>query len=228
MIHWGVSMPEQPGVPDDPAAPVFFLSYWRPKPATVGVPREANRDVMRFFDDLTEDVNNLIGYVPGRDPGFMDVAGDGGELWRRRILRAAGTCQVFVCLISEPYLTSSKWCAREWHLFAKRRVIARHPDADPAESAIVPVLWTPVTWPLPPVVAEVNLFMPTRLRDDFRAGYQAEGMLGLLRTGQENVYQAIVWRLAQHVVRIHRSYRVEPLHVTDTSELGTSFEGSGS
>jgi hypothetical protein len=215
--------------PDDPAAPVFFLSYWRPKPTTspTGAPREANRAIMRFFDDLTEDVNNLIGSVPGRDPGFLDVAGDGGELWRRRILRAAGTCHVFVCLVSDPYLTASKWCAREWDLFARRRVVPRQPGAEAAESAIVPVLWTPITWPLPPVVAEVNLFMPTRLRDDFRAGYQAEGMLGLLRTGQENVYQAIVWRLAQHVVRIHRSYRVEPLYVSDSGELRTSFDGSG-
>jgi hypothetical protein len=80
---------------EDPAAPIFFLSYWRPKPAQgVGPPREATRFVTRFFDDLTADVNDLIGSVPGRDPGFLDVAGDGGVLWRRRLLHAVGTCHV--------------------------------------------------------------------------------------------------------------------------------------
>jgi len=214
---------------EDPAAPVFFLSYWRPDPPAFGAgpPREANRFVMRFFDDLTEDVNNLIGSVPGRDPGFLDVTRGGGELWERRLLHAAGTCQVFICLLSSPYLSGSEWCAREWDLFSRRQVVPRQGPAAHDESAIVPVLWTPLTDPLPPAVADVNLFMPTRLRDDFRADYQAEGLLGLLRTGKEPIYQAIVWRIAQHVERVRRHFRVEPLHVPGPGDLRTTFERGG-
>ncbi|HEY0531304.1 MAG TPA: TIR-like protein FxsC [Actinoplanes sp.] len=214
---------------EDPAAPIFFLSYWRPKPAQgVGPPREATRFVTRFFDDLTADVNDLIGSVPGRDPGFLDVAGDGGVLWRRRLLHAVGTCHVFICLLSAPYLHQSEWCAREWDLFARRSVKPRVSDADPAESAIVPVLWTPLTGDVPEVVADVNYFVPARLPPDDRAAYRAEGMLGLLKTGQENVYQAIVWRLAQHVERIRRTYRVEPLYLQSEDDLRTTFERGGS
>ena len=215
---------------EDPAAPVFFLSYWRPKPSRQGVgpPREATRFVTRFFDDLTADVNDLIGSVPGRDPGFLDVDGDGGVLWRRKLLRAAGTCQVFICLLSVPYLHQSPWCAREWDLFARRRIKPRVPDADQDESAIVPVLWTPMTARLPSVVAEVNWFMPARLPDEARAAYRAEGLLGLLKTGQENVYQAIVWRLAQHVERIRRTCWVEPLYLEREDDLRTTFERGGS
>ncbi|GIF22184.1 hypothetical protein BJ973_002509 [Actinoplanes tereljensis] len=214
---------------EDPAAPVFFLSYWRPKPPMqgVGLPREANRFVTRFFDDLTADVNDLIGSVPGRDPGFLDVAGEGGERWRERLLRAAGTCQVFICLLSVPYLHHSEWCAREWDLFARRKVKPRSPEADPAESAIIPVLWTPMTGRIPPVVAEVNYFIPTRLSADDRAAYLAEGLLGLLKTGQENVYQAIVWRIAQHVERIRRGYWVPPLYLEREDDLHTTFERGG-
>jgi hypothetical protein len=214
---------------EDPAAPVFFLSYSRPKPPlrAVGPPREAGRFVTRFFDDLTADVNDLVGAMPGRGAGFIDVDTAGGDLWRRRVLYAAGSCQVFVCLLSMPYLHRSEWCAREWDLFARREVVPRVPDADPAESAIVPVLWTPIAGDLPPVVAEVNYFRPPRLPSADRAAYEAEGMLGLLKTGQVNVYEAVVWRIAQHVERIRRSYWVKPLYLEREDGLRTTFERSG-
>ncbi|WP_166661402.1 TIR-like protein FxsC [Paractinoplanes brasiliensis] len=211
---------------DDPSAPVFFLSYWRPDPAKhgAGQPREPNRFVMQFFDELSENVNNLIGSMPGRDPGFLDVARGGGELWERQLLHAAGTCQVFICLLSTPYLTGSQWCAREWDLFTRREVRPRHSLAQPYETAVVPVLWTPLSTPLPPVVSDVNLFVPTRLRDDYRAEYQAEGLLGLLRTGQRLVFDTVVWRIAQRVVDIRHNYWVEPLHLPGSGELRTDFE----
>ncbi|WP_250003778.1 hypothetical protein [Actinoplanes sp. M2I2] len=217
--------------PDDPAAPVFFVSYWRPDPPASGAgpPREANRFVRRFFDDLTEDVDNLIGSLPGRHPGFLDVV-RGGELWEKRLLHAAGTCQVFVSLLSGPYLAGSAWCAREWDLFSRRRVVPRPGRAEPTghdASAIVPVLWAPPAGPLPPAVADVPLFVPGRLRDDFRADYRAEGLLGLLRTGKEPIYQAVVWRIAQHVERIRRHHRVEPLHLPGPAGLRTTFERGG-
>jgi hypothetical protein len=212
---------------DDPAAPVFFVSYWRPKPPLhgVGPARAANRFVTRFFDDLTADVNDLIGPVPGRDPGFLDVAGDGGERWERRLLRAAGTCQVFICLLSAPYLFHSPWCAREWDLFTRRRVTARGDGADPDLTAVVPVLWTPISTAVPRAVADVNVFVPTGLpRAEFAAAYLAEGLLGLLKTDQEAVYQATVWKLARHIVRIRQDYRVEPLHLDNAKDLRTTFE----
>ncbi|MBM2616225.1 toll/interleukin-1 receptor domain-containing protein [Actinoplanes sp. LDG1-06] len=211
---------------DDPAAPVFFLSYWRPDPPRQGAgpPREPNRFVMQFFDELSENVNNLIGSIPGRDPGYLDVARGGGELWERQLLHAAGTCQVLICLLSTPYLTGSEWCAREWDLFSRRRVVPRHDHAPPFETAVVPVLWTPLSTPLPPVVSDVNIFVPTRLREDFRADYQTDGLLGLLRTGQQTVYEAIVWRIAQRVEWLRQNYRVEPLHLPSSDDLRTDFE----
>jgi hypothetical protein len=92
------------------------------------------------------------------------------------------------------------------------------------ESAIVPVLWAPFPEDLPPMVAEVNLFSPTGLPDeDFIARYHADGLLGLLKTGQHAIYEAIVWKLAMHVQRIHRFYWVEPNVPPGIEGLRTTF-----
>src|SRR3954470_13291249 len=86
-------------ISDDPRAPVFFLSYSRPdrsKPAAA--PQEPNRYVKELFDELTTNVNELIGSPTGQDPGYLDLGRDGGEKWQQGVLQAAGTCRVFVCL----------------------------------------------------------------------------------------------------------------------------------
>lgn len=207
---------------DDPAAPVFFLSYWRPDPPDSGAGPPPDRFVRRLFDDLAEDVDALIGSLPGRPPGYLDEPGGPGR--RRRLLRAAGTCEVFVALLSAPYLTRSGGCAREWDLFSRRRVTRREPAAGVAGGPLVAVLWAPRPGPLPPRVGAVEPFVPARLPEGVRAGYRADGLLGLLRTGKETEYQAVVWRLAQHVVRIRTACRVEPLHRDTEDGLRSSFD----
>ncbi|MGH8940007.1 MAG: TIR-like protein FxsC, partial [Actinomycetes bacterium] len=68
---------------EDPSAPVFFLSYARAhhlnKPVTA--PYQVNRHVLRLFQDLSENVNQLLALPSGRDPGFMDLTMSGGEEW---------------------------------------------------------------------------------------------------------------------------------------------------
>ena len=210
---------------DDPSAPVFFLSYSRPdRFRRVGPPREPNRNVIRLFDELNELVNELIGSPVGREPGFLDLGRGGGELWQKTVLQAAGTCQVLVCLVSHPYLFQSDWCPREWDVFARRRVLPRGDPGLGVESAVIPVLWTPFDEELPPPVAAVNLFTPTGLPDeDYTARYLADGLLGLARTGQTAIYEAIVWKLAMHIQRIHCRYRVVPSIPDGIEDLRTSF-----
>jgi hypothetical protein len=83
-----------------PAAPLFFLSYAHSQR------RESNPYVARLFDDLSMHVNEMVPYGNRGDPGFMDRSMGGGERWSRELLTAAGTCQVFVALISGPYVAS--------------------------------------------------------------------------------------------------------------------------
>jgi hypothetical protein len=78
--------------------------------------------------------------------------------------------------------------------------------------------------PLPPMVAEVNRFTPTGLPDDrYNALYQDNGILGLLRTGQDGVYDAVVWKLAMHIQRIHHFYEVEASVLSSVDGLRTTF-----
>jgi hypothetical protein len=190
----------------------------------VAAPREPNRPVMRLFDELTANVNELIGSPAGQDPGYLDVGRGGGEMWQQAVLRAAGTCQVLVCLLSRPYLFQSMWCPREWDVFSRRKVVRRDGAGPHVESAIVPVLWTPFHEPLPRSISDINVFSPTGLPDeDYTARYLTDGLLGLLRTGQRDIYEAIVWKLALHIQRIHSLYWVEPGIPDGVEGLRTSF-----
>jgi hypothetical protein len=140
------------------------------------------------------------------------------------VLQAAGTCQVMVCLVSYPYLFHSSWCPLEWDVFARRRVVPRGAPVPRTESAIVPVLWTPFEQRLPAPVAAVRMFTPTGLPDeDWTARYLTDGLLGVARTGQTAIYDAIVWKLAMHIQRIHGRYRVEPAVPDGVEGLRTSF-----
>jgi hypothetical protein len=214
--------------PEMPDAPVFFVSYRRPYEP--GHPTVASRplgpEVRQFFQDLTEDVGELIGAPIGYDPGFLDRADSVGVDWERQLLTAIGTCQVLICLMSEPLLQNSKWCAREWHAFARRKVSPNSAQTRTGERAIVPVIWMPLRpLSLPPAVRRVGLFVPPDLPDPgFETAYRNDGLLGLIRTGQDRAYRAIVWKIAMHVNRVRQSCVVMPDVPADASELPTSFE----
>ncbi|MGC5017731.1 TIR-like protein FxsC [Micromonospora sp. DT47] len=203
-------------------APLFFLSYSRsPARRATGNPAEY---VSRFYDDLSVHVSELVGPVTGVDPGFMDSTIAGGERWTPELLQAAGTCQVFVPLLSSALLRSA-WCGREWDAFSRRRIAPRHGAASAHETAIVPVTWSPTDGaPLPRVVRDIQRFSPAAMPDpDIAVQYQREGVYGLLTMQMENAYRAVVWRLAQRIVAIHRSYLVEPLVPTGVDELCNRF-----
>src|SRR5262249_44305869 len=130
--------------PIDPRAPLFFLSYAHvtpPRHSQVG-PHEGNRHAMRLFDELSDHVSGLVGRPTGANPGFIDRAVDGGERWTWELLTAAGTCQVFIPLISKPYV-DSEWCGTEWDAFSRRRIVRRADGSTDHETGIVPVTWAP-------------------------------------------------------------------------------------
>ncbi|MBR7833238.1 toll/interleukin-1 receptor domain-containing protein [Actinospica durhamensis] len=59
-----------------------------------------------------------------------------GRDWEREILRAVGSCQVFVDLRSNPY-SHSPWCGREWTAFTRRRCWSRTTRERTATNAAV-------------------------------------------------------------------------------------------
>lgn len=213
----------------DPRAPLFFLSYAHTHEARRNpVSLEPNTFVRRLFEDLSTHVGELVGRPTGADPGFMDSSMSGGERWTPELLTAAGTCQVFVPLISSSFLNSA-WCAMEWHAFARRKIVRRQDGASAHETAIVPVTWSPTNGsPLPPIVGDIQRFSPTNMPDpQIAAQYHREGVYGLLAMRLENAYRAVVWRLAQRVVAIHRAYWVTPQVPVAATELRNVFAQEG-
>ena len=182
-----------------PAAtgPLFFLSYAR-EPGASG-----ERLVTRFFDDLTEDVAQLVASAPGASISFRDDSIRGGMPWREELLDALGTCQVFIPLISVAYVTS-QWCAMEWDAFS-RRTVTSAPSA-PRGSPIVPVIWGPITASqIPEPIQRYQWFQATTT-DTESYGY---GLSGLLQTKQEDTYRRLVWQLARRIAELSRTYHVE-------------------
>jgi len=214
--------------PDAPDAPAFFLSYARAKRPLrpIGLPTDYNDPVKRFFQDLSVRVNHMIRLPVGLDAGFMDVGLEAGVEWSPELLRQVGSCTVFVALLSEPYLYDSRWCPMEWHLFAQRTVRRRpdRPFVSPHQSAMIPVIWTPLDRRLPPAVSPRQLFAPADLPDEYLGRYQTDGLLGAADV-DPHAYKAVVFKIARQIQLIRSSYVVEPVEREDTKGLPDSFWG---
>ena len=213
----------------DPLAPVFFMSYsGGVVPDSTPDPNNSRTYLQRFFDDVSELVNEFLTLSIGHIPGFLDAQIQGGQFWDRKILAAVGRCQVFVPLLS-PRFMASDWCRFEWATFASREIRLRDKedqDTEPAESvadaAIVPVNWTFMDPAQSPgTIRRIQTFAPSEA--DPRALYLRDGVLGLLRMQQQQAYGVVVWRLARRIVDIVEKYEVVPRVPPDTSGLGPTF-----
>jgi TIR domain len=193
----------------------FFLSYPRTdaKSGGRGGARSSDQLVGRFFDELCAEVAPLVHLQYGSDMGFMDVEGlPGGMNWHPELMRALGTCQVLVSLLSAPYLMS-EWCGKEWHAFTLRnRTTQQGAHASPYQGCIIPVLWAPIAFEVPAVVKDhVNIFSPkpTRRDPDLPRLYRQRGIFGLMRAREEDAVIEIVWQLAQLIQNIYYGQRLE-------------------
>jgi len=166
---------------------------------------------MRFFNDLSDNVAELVSRSVGADPGYMDRSMGGGNYWTTELLQAVGTCKVFVALLSVPYF-QSEWCSMEWFAFTQRRVIRYSGAGSEHQTAIVPVVWAaPLPHDhVPAAVDRVQRFLPSSLPDvDIAGQYEAEGIVGLLQMKMD-LYYVVVWKLAQRIAEIYHNFRVEP------------------
>jgi len=210
-----------------PQGPIFFLSYARAGPIrSLAGPQDVNRSVVRLFDDLSMHVDQLVGSPTGVDLGFMDRSMESGTRWASEVLAAAGTCHVFIPLISSGYVEST-CCAMEWDAFSRRNVVRRPSDSSGSRTAILPVTWSAMLEDqLPPAVRELQFFLPQQLKDpNIAQRYLAEGVNGLLALNDEPAYQAVAWRLACRIVDAYHAYHLEPKIPTDPRQLRESFRG---
>ncbi len=192
----------------------FFLSY--PRSVTQAIGRGDNRPdfhyVQVFFEALCADVAQLVHLPSGSDRGFMDTEGlPGGMNWPEELIRALGSCQVLVGLLSMPYLMSD-WCGQEWHAFALRHK-ELSTGASPNQGGIIPVRWAPLVGSPPAVLTNhVNVFHPKDHQKipNLRQRYNEVGIFRLMQEGEEDAVGEIVWQLARHIQEIYYSQRLEP------------------
>jgi hypothetical protein len=165
----------------DPRSPLFFLSYAHS--SVTGRAQGRNWRFIKFFEDLSENVAELVSRPAGSDPGYMDQPSiAAGRRWTPELLRALGTCQVFVALLSPIYIDSA-WCSLEWQAFSRRQVTS-HPGGEISnETAIIPVLWAPVReQDVPKKIRAVQWFYPLGMPEtDKAASYEGDGVVGLLQ-----------------------------------------------
>jgi hypothetical protein len=206
----------------------FFVSYARARDGSgnPGTAHFSEQMTRRFFMDLSEDVSQLISRTTGADVGYMDIRTEGGKNWLDELLHAAGTCQVLIALVSAPYL-SSEWCGKEWCAFS-RRTPQSVPGAaaSPRQGHIIPVLWAPVPFALPPLVSAEMFFSPTEIPNpELPAEYKANGVYGLLRMERKDSYQIVVWQLAMLISKIYYNQLLEPREFK-LEDLHDVFQGA--
>jgi hypothetical protein len=208
----------------DPEAPVFFVSYARPRRPARKTRRRYKLDepATELFADLCTHVGQLVPQSPGHDVGYMDLTMEGGELWEPELLHAVGTCSVFVALLSDPFL-ASEWCAMEWDAFSARTTLTRPGGQCTRATAILPVLWTPLTTPMPRTVKKVQRFHPVDVADHMLHEYEQNGLYGLGQLNPKDIYDVIVWKLALRIQHLQSALFTKRQVPNDTTDLRRSF-----
>jgi hypothetical protein len=210
----------------EPRAPLFFVSHAnaRMDGDFMLSTEDPNEPFLEFFTALSLDVGQLDPRRAGADPGFIDRGIPPGRDWEAEILGAVASTQVFIGLVSNPYL-NSEWCGFEWDAFTRRRTRRRSDGAATGSHVcVLPVLWAPARKPLPAAVRACQWFSPLGLKDPgIAARYEKEGLFGLLNT-DEQAFKATVWRLAMKISRLIEDYWVEPEPPCTLAELGNAFE----
>jgi hypothetical protein len=205
----------------DPRVPVFFLSYAR----TGSTGHPANRAAREFFDEVRQNVAQLVPSHPGHEIGFMDTSNmKAGTVWGQEVLEAAATCQVFVALLSPAYMWHSHWCAMEWDMFAARKVRRRSDGKLARSTAILPVLWVPAQEKMPDRIHAIQRFTPPEINKGSVALYGEHGVFGLVQMRLTDEVSTICWTLAQRIAETHAELRVDRHPDPDPGTLRRSFE----
>jgi FxsC-like protein len=148
--------------------------------------------VIKFYNDLCRNVEELVAAAPGIRVGVLDRDLWVEDDWIAGLPAALGSCRVLVPLYSQRYFESDA-CGKEWHAFADRPT----GRAQPAEApAIVPVMWMPMpSSALHPAARSV----PIEYGDV--DSYTSRGLYGIIKRAKYRAdYFQFVREVAQRVV----------------------------
>lgn len=199
--------------------PYGFLSYGR-NPGVPGRKRPPNEKLSRFRDLLSEHLGELTDLDGGVEAVYFDQRIPLGEGWEGDLKKQLARCQVLVPVLS-PRLFTSKWCAVEWECFERRQQLQRERGTF-TRNAIVPVLWTPLRRDqIPPPYCDVQY-----THEDLNPAYFDLGLLGLHNRGRHKVFNEVAYQLAEKIVEVAVSARLEPCDPGTFDDLFDSVHGS--
>jgi FxsC-like protein len=203
-------------------APFFFLSYAHtPRWDPLDTPRDPDKWIAEFFDELCEHVSMLtdeIDLPAGSPVGFMDREMRAGSNWPDRLAIALANCKVFVPLYSPRYFASED-CGKEWFAFEQRSIrdVATRGES---REAIVPAVWVPVRDAhLPEVARNIQGRNPA-----LGARYASDGLWGLIKLRRyRQEYEEAVYELAKSIVEAGHGSRLPPAAPAEYPELESAF-----
>ncbi|OLT30375.1 hypothetical protein BJF83_08785 [Nocardiopsis sp. CNR-923] len=163
-------------------APHFFLSYGDRAPE-----REY---VQRFLRDLERAVR-LQGHEETRAVSGPTLTPGPG--WKRRLLKECATVGCLVALLSDRYFRSD-WCAKEWWT-VDERIRRRGDHTDAGVPWIIPVIWRPLSSPIPDAIR-------SQQRTDWYVHQDARrrGVLHLMDRDNQGPYRETCQTIATLVV----------------------------
>ena len=173
----------------------FFFSYTR-----------GNNDafLMRFFEDLSDEVRIRRGLPRGAAVGFLDQNDiELGTSWDPTISQALQASKVLVSVYSPGYF-SSAYCGKEWEIFYRR--VALHQNQIGANatlpSSIKPILWYPFE------ISNVNARVQALqfMRGDPASALNAKGLLYVLK------------QIAEHRTEYNDFISDLAVEITDTAD----------
>lgn len=199
-----------------PGSKYFYLSYAHSPPLSGTQHSDPDQWVHSFFEDLTASVTRIASPRSGVDPGFFDQDVSPGSDWKATITHALGSAQVFVPLYSPSYFTRSL-PGREWACFQQRLI--RVGIEDPV-SRFAPVLWIPF-----PGERDRPGLREARAIGSGEEAYSENGLRALLRLRPyRTVYQTVLDRVAEQVVRLAERDPVAPSAVPDIDQVQSAFD----
>jgi FxsC-like protein len=198
----------------------FLISYPHTEHNGKRSEREPDSWVIKFYDDLCRNVEELAAVPPGTRVGVLDRDLWVEDDWLAGLPAALASCRVLVPLYS-PHYFQSEACGKEWQAFADRP--ARQRAQVTQAPAIVPVMWMPMP--------SGSLHQAARTVPIEYGGvdsYESRGLYGIIkRTRYRADYDEFVRGVAQRVVATAKRSPATQWPEVDFDSLPNLFAPSG-
>jgi FxsC-like protein len=199
---------------------LFLISYSHTEHHGQGNEREPDYWVIKFYKDLSRNVEELAAVAPGDGVGVLDRDLWVEDDWLAGLPEALASCRVLVPLYTPRYFQSEA-CGKEWYAFASRSA-TQSAEATRAP-AIVPVMWTP----MPPGSLH-QAVRTVAIEYDGVDSYAQRGLYGIIKRARYRTdYHDVVRGVARRIMATAKRSRVGPWPPVDFDILQNPFAPVG-